>query len=83
MSKISKSKERLRFHWDLSIVYIPSIINQFIFGHGVVIYFIMQSILEKSSKNYSAILFILSTVTAIITPAKSDEISDMSIYILL
>ena len=38
--------ERLRFYQDLSID-LRNMINQFNFGHGVVINFIMQSLLEK------------------------------------
>ena len=58
------------------MVYVPSVINRFIFGHGVVIYFIMQSVLEIRSKHLpcfpsksrqSAILFIWSRAAAILT----------------
>ena len=46
MSRISKSMERLGFYRDLSIDLRSK--HKF-FGHGVVIYFIMQSLLEKRS----------------------------------
>ena len=57
-------------------IYVPSVINRFI-GYWVLIYFIMQSLLGKRSKNLfcfpskreslqSAILFILSTAAAIL-----------------
>ena len=56
----------------------------FIFGHGVVIYFIMQSILTKTAKTHLSVrkanvrhLVILSTASAIITHAKSYEHSAM------
>ena len=35
----------------ISSVYDPSVINRFIFGQGVVIYFIMQSLLDINSEN--------------------------------
>ena len=65
-------------------------INGFSFGYGVVVYFIMQSVLEKIAKKHlvfpskrgslqSAILFMLSTIAAIITQTKLYEISAMSI----
>ena len=61
----------------ISSVYVPSVINRFIFGQGVVIYFIMYAtIVEEIQQNstsftpkrgdpLSAILFILSTDTGI------------------
>ena len=64
-------------------------INRFIFGHGVVIYFIMQSLIEKISKNSkhgnptSAILFILTVATAVIPHTKSDEIAAMAMHPVL
>ena len=33
-------------------IYVPSVINRFIFGHRVVIYFIMQSLIEKVVNTY-------------------------------
>ena len=69
-------------------------INRFIFYHGVVIYFIMQPLFEKISKDSpcfpfkrgyltSAILFILKVATAIIPHTKSDEIATMAMYHVL
>ena len=61
-------------------------VNRFIFGHGVVIYFIMQSLIEKISKNSkqgnptSAILFILTVATAVIPHTKSDDIAAMAMH---
>ena len=74
-------------------VYVPSVINRFIFGHWVVIYFIMQSLLESRSKNLpcfsfkresqrSAILFSLSTAAAILTQTNRMQ-SPLCRYILL
>ena len=34
----------------ISSVYVPSVINRFIFGQGVVIYFIMQLLVKKFPK---------------------------------
>ena len=48
-----------RFHRVLSSVYIPSSINRFSFGHRVVNYFIMQSLLEKKETD-TYIVFLLS-----------------------
>ena len=67
----------------ISSVYVTSVINRFIFGQGVVIYFIMQLLLKNSSKKttsftpkrgdpHSAILCILSTGTGI-TPLKDSS----------
>ena len=39
----------------ISSVYVPSVINRFSFGQGVVIYFIMQLLLKKSSKKSNLI----------------------------
>ena len=39
--------------------YVPSVINRFIFGHGEVIYFIMQSLLEKRSENLHCFTYLL------------------------
>ena len=36
------------FDRALSLVYVPSMINLFIFGHGVGSYFILQSLLKKT-----------------------------------
>ena len=69
-----------------SSVDFPSVINQFIFGQGVVIYFIMQLLLKKSSKKQtsftpkrggplSAILFILSIATEINPLMESSNIA--------
>ena len=69
-------------------------INRFIFGHGVVIYFIMQSLFEKISKDSpcfhskrgnptSAILFILTVAAAIIPHTKSDGIAAMAMHPVL
>ena len=66
------------FTETFSSIYVPSVIYLFMFGHRVLIYFIMQSLLEKISKNLpcfpserenlqSAILCILSTAAAILT----------------
>ena len=82
------------FHRALSSVYVPSVINRFIFGHGVVIYFIMQSLFENISKNStcfhskrgnltSAILFVLTVGSAIIPHIKSDEIAAMAMHLVL
>ena len=62
-----------------------------VFGYGVVIYYIMQSSFEKISKTspcfpskrgnlQSAILFMLSTASTIITQKETYEISAMSIH---
>ena len=40
----------------ISPVYVPSVINRFIFGQGVVIYFIMQLLLKKSSEKQPHLL---------------------------
>ena len=75
-------------------IYVPSVINWFISCHGVVIYFIMQSLYILYSKQevkltlfsllatnlQYAILFILSTAAAIIAQIKSYEISFMSTH---
>ena len=64
-------------------------INRFIIGHGVVIYFIKQSVLKEIANNYlvilskrgnlqSVILFMLSTAAAIIMQTKLYEISARS-----
>ena len=66
------------FTETLSSIYVLSVINQFIFGHCVHIYFIMQPLLGKEAKTYlcfpskreslqSAILFMLSSAAAILT----------------
>ena len=70
----------------ISSVYVPSVINRFIFGQGVVIYFIMQLLLKKTSKTptsftpkqedpLSAILFILSVGTGITPLTESSNIA--------
>ena len=68
--------------------------TEVIFGHGVVIYFIIQSLLEIRSKNLpcflskrkknrqSAILFILSIAAAILTQTDRMK-SPLCRYILL
>ena len=79
-----------RFHRTLSSVYVPSVINRFIFGHWGS-YLLYNAIgTRKIANNYlvfpskrgnlqSAILFMLSTAAAIITQTKPYEISAMSI----
>ena len=73
------------------MVYNPSVINQFIFGYGVVIYFMMQSSFKKISKNspclpsqrgnlQSTILFILTVAAAITPHTKSYEIAAMMMH---
>ena len=68
------------------LIYVASMINLFIYGHGVVIYFLIQSLLEKTAKTHlsarkAAICsLILSTAAAIITQAKSYEHSAMLIF---
>ena len=37
-------------------IYVPSVINRFIFGHWVLIYFIMQSLFENRRKTYPVFL---------------------------
>ena len=39
-------------------IHVPSVISHFIFGHWVVIYFIMQSLLKEKKKTY--LVFLLS-----------------------
>ena len=50
MSRISRSMKGQGFTVTFPLIYIPRVINQFIFGPGVVIYFIMQSLFEKEDK---------------------------------
>ena len=87
--RISKPlKERNR---ALSSDYVPSMLNLFIFGHGMVIYLIVQSLFEKISKNSpyfssqrgnlpSAILFSLTVAAAITQRTKSYEIDAMTMH---
>ena len=81
MSRISKSVIGQGFTETFPSTYVPSVINRFMFGHWVLIYFIMQSLLKKRSKNLhcfpskreslqTAILFIFSTAAAILTQTK-------------
>ena len=69
-------------------------INWFTFGQEVVIYFIMQQLLKKSSKKptlfthkrgdlHSAILFILSTGTGITLLTKSSNIAGTTIHFVV
>ena len=44
-------------------VYVPSVVNRFIFGQGVVIYFIMQLLLKKLTKTQS--LFHINRATVL------------------
>ena len=78
----------------ISSVYVPSVINRFIFGQGVVIYFIMQLLLKKSSKNptsftpkggdpLSAILFILPTATGITLLRESPNIAARTMHFVV
>ena len=75
----------------LSSVYVPNVINRFIFGYGVVIYFIMQSSFEKINKTSHcfpsqrgnppfAILSILTAASAITPHTKSYEIAAMTMH---
>ena len=78
-------------------VYVPSVINRFIFGQGVVIYFIMQLLLKKylipQQKNtsftpkrgdpHSAILFILSTDTGIAPLTESSNIAATTMHFVV
>ena len=90
-SRNSKSMKSRGFTKTLPLVYVPSVINRFTFGHWVLIYFIMQSLLKKSknlpcfpSKRESlqyAILFILSTAAAILM--HSNLMKSFYWYILL
>ena len=79
----TESLHRLRSEHDKSVI----------FGHGVVIYFIMQSLFEirrrnspcfpsKRESRQFAILFILSTATAILTQTNHMK-SPLCRYILL
>ena len=78
----------------ISSVYVPSVINRFNFGQGVVIYFIMQLLLKKSSKKatsftpkrgdpHSAILFILSTDTGITPLTDSSNIAATTMHFVV
>ena len=78
----------------ISSVYVPSVINRFIFGQGVVIYFIMQLLLKKSSKTptsfthkrgdpHFVILFILSTDTGIAPLTESSNIAATTLYFVV
>ena len=77
----------------ISSVYVPSVINRFIFGQGVVIYFIML-VLKKSSKKpisvtpkrgdpHSATLFILSTDTGIAPLTESSNIAARTMHFVV
>ena len=90
---LTKNKliQRARFHRAHSSVYVPSVINRFIFGYGMVIYFIMQSSFEKISKTHpvfllkeknpiSALLFIFTAAAAITPHTKSYEIPAMTMH---
>ena len=57
-SRISKSMKDRGFTEAFPSIYVPSVINRFIFGHCMLIYFIMQSLLEKEAKTY--LVFLLS-----------------------
>ena len=52
-ARISK---QMKWQGSFSPVYVPSVINWFIFGQAVVIYFIMQLLLKKSSKKQPHVL---------------------------
>ena len=72
MSRISKQMKGRGFTEPFHRFNVPSVINRFIFGHGVVIYFIMQSLLAKTYlvfllSDRVAILFIWSRAAAILT----------------
>ena len=78
----------------ISSVYVPSVINRFIIGQGVVIYFIMQLVLKKFSKKptsvtpkrgdpHSAILFILSTDTGIAPLTESSNIAARTMHFVV
>ena len=95
-SRISKSMNSRGFTETFPSIYDPSEINRFIFGHWVLIYFIMQSLFGKRNKNLpcfpskrenlqSAILFILPTAAAIRTQKKrkSYEIFFLSIHFVV
>ena len=49
--RISKQMKGASFQRALSSAYSPSVINRFIFGHGVVIHFIMQRKPTNFAKN--------------------------------
>ena len=63
MSRISKSMERLRFYRDLSTDLRSEPDKSIYFWSLGVIYFIMQSWLEKGSKNY--LVYLLSEEIAV------------------
>ena len=80
------NQSRISKGWGFTMtfpsIYVLSVINWFIFGHVVVIYFIMPLLLEKRSENLhffpsqwgflqSAIWFMLSTAAAMIVQTKS------------
>ena len=78
----------------ISSVYVPSVNNRFIFSQGVVIYFIMQLLLKKSSKKptsftpkrgdpHSTILFILSTDTGITPLTESSNITTTTMHFVV
>ena len=83
-----------RVSWAISSVYFPSVINRFIFGQGVVIYFIIQLLFKKSSKKptsftpkrgdpHSTILFILSTGTGITLLTHSSNIAATTMHFVV
>ena len=78
----------------ISSVYVPSVINCFIFSQWVVIYFIMQLLLKKISKKTtsftpkrgdppSAILFILTTATGITPLTESLTIATITVHFVV
>ena len=93
-ARISKQMKSRGSPETISSVYVLSVLNRFIFGQGVVIYFIMQLLLKKSSKKrtsftpkggnqLSAILFILSTATGITPLTESSNITAKAKHFLV
>ena len=67
-------------------IYVLSVINRFIFGHWVLIYFIIQSLLEKRNKTY--LVFLLSERVCRLPPclffqSRSDSYANQSYEISL
>ena len=82
-----------RVSLTISSVYVPSVINRFMFGQRVVIYFIMQLLSKKSKKNqphllvseetrYPPSFFILSTATEITPLTDSSNIAATTMQLL-
>ena len=78
----------------ISSVYVLSVLNGFIFGQGVVIYFIMQLFLKKSSETptsfthkrgdpHSAILFIFPTDTGMALLTESSNIAATTMFFVV